>query len=169
MNEVKIKLSQVPSQYHNQMFVNLMKLRGFEDSAQAIIEDVTLSAAFPWLLTDEGHKFWQAISEGKTPKPVGVSATGETLEQVVQEAERRGFANGVNTKWGLIKDEYKPGYGIQPHELLPDGTFFYRNIKVRTKKGKWLEPIPKTSKLDEANQDAIHAMIKQIIERINPN
>lgn len=168
MNEVKIRLSQVPSQYHNQLFVNLVRFKGVNGSAEAIIEDALLSGAFPWLLTDEGHEFWKAIDEGIEPGTTVTTTTASSeLEDLVKEAEARGFANGVQTKWGRIRDEYEPGVGILPHELLPDGTFYYRNIKVRKANGKWIKPLKQKLNVDEANSDAIHAVI--IIETINPN
>jgi hypothetical protein len=170
MSKLKINLSKVPSEYQNQMFANLVKIRGVEGGLQAVVEDITLSAAFPWLLTPEGHDFWEAISEGRSP---GVTVTSTTtsseLEEVIKEAEARGFANGVQTKYGQIKDEYRPGFGIQPHELLPDGSFYYRNIKVRTKKGKWLKPLTEPSNAGEADGDAIHALIGKIIKNISKN
>jgi hypothetical protein len=168
----KIKLSQVPEVYHNQMFANLVGLRGVEGSRQAIVEDITLSAAFPWMLTPEGYDFWQAISEGGSPKvTITTKTVSSELEEVVKEAEVRGFANGVNTKWGLIRDEYKPGHGIQPHELLPDGTFFYRNIKVRKANGKWIKPLNTVSKIAKTEDDevAIHAFIEKLIKAIHSN
>jgi hypothetical protein len=142
MSKLKINLSKVPSEYQRQMFANLVSTRGVEGGLQAVVEDITLSSAFPWLLSPEGHDFWEAISEGRSPDVTVTSTTvSSELEEVVKEAEARGFANGVQTKYGQIKDKYKPGSGIQPHELLPDGSFYYRNIKVRSAKGKWTKPL----------------------------
>jgi hypothetical protein len=42
---------------------------------------------------------------------------------MTEEAERRGFAIGVHTKHGEIVKGYA-------NELLPNGDFFYSNIKV---------------------------------------
>jgi hypothetical protein len=175
MSKLKIRLSQVPSQYQNQMFANLVAIRGIEGSKQAIVEDITLSAAFPWLLTPEGHDFWETISEGGSPNVTVTSKTvSSELEELVKEAEARGFANGVSTKWGVIRDEFKPGYGIQPHELLPDGAFYYRNIKVRKANGKWIKSNeqPKKGYKTSVNgevPDAIHELISGIISKLGRN
>lgn len=168
----KIKLSQVPEVYHNQMFNNMLALRGVEGARQAIVENITLSAAFPWMMTPEGHEFWEKISEGGSPKTTVTTRTvSSELEEVVKEAETRGFANGVNTKWGLIKDEYEPGSGIQPHELLPDGTFYYRNIKVRKANGKWIKPLsgPTETISKVGDEAAIHAFIERLVKTISSN
>jgi hypothetical protein len=176
MSELKIRLSQVPSRYHSQMFNNLIARRGIEGSRGAIVDDITLSQAFPWLFTPEGHEFWQAISEGGSPGVTVTSTTASSeLEELVKEAESRGFANGVSTKWGVIKDEFEPGYGIQPHELLPDGTFYYRNIKVRNAKGKWIKPSEQPKKgykvITGGDQlpDAIHELISGIMSKLGRN
>ena len=175
MSKLKINLSKVPSEYQKQMFANLVNVRGVEGGLQAVVEDITLSSAFPWVLSPEGHDFWEAISEGKSPDVTVTSTTvSSELEEVIKEAEQRGFASGVNTKWGLIRDEYKPGYGIQPHELLPDGSFYYRNIKVRKANGKWIKPLSGPTEPINVfgtpeDRDAIHAIVKKIIESINPN
>jgi hypothetical protein len=172
MSKLKINLSKVPSEYQKQMFANLVNVRGVEGGLQAVVEDITLSSAFPWVLSPEGHDFWEAISEGKSPDVTVTSTTvSSELEEVIKEAEQRGFANGVNTKWGQIKDEYKPGYGIQPHELLPDGTFFYRNIKVRRADGKWIKPLssPTETISKVGDEAAIHAFIERLVKTISSN
>lgn len=168
----KIKLSQVPSEYQKQMFANLVSTRGVERGLQVVVEDITLSSAFPWLLTPEGHEFWAKISEGGSPKTTVTTRTvSSELEEVVKEAEQRGFASGVNTKYGQIRDEYKPGYGIQPHELLPDGSFYYRNIKVRKANGKWIKPLPgPTETISKVGDEAaIHAFIERLVKTISSN
>jgi hypothetical protein len=164
----KIKLSQVPSQYHNQMFANLVNLRGVEGSKQAIEEDITLSAAFPWMLTPEGHEFWQEISEDRAPTTkVTTNSTGETIESLAKEAEQRGFAIGVDTKFGLIR----PGFD---HSLDSDSSFWYSNIRVRKANGKWIKPLGKVSKIAkttkvEDSEVAIHAFIEKLIKAIHSN
>ena len=174
MKQVKIKLSQVPSVYHNQLFANLVKFRGVEDSKKAIILDVTLSAAFPWLLTDEGHEFWEAISEGKSPSSTVTTSTSSTeLDEVVKEAEARGFAIGVQTKYGVIKERGEDGE-VFDHELTSDGLFYYRNIKVRRADGKWIKANQKPKKgydIDGGQElpAAIHELISGIISRMGKN
>lgn len=172
MSRVKIRLSQVPQVYHNQMFTNMVKIRGVENSRQALEEDITLSGAFPWLLTPEGHEFWETISEGKTPSVTVTSTTASSeLEEVIQEAEQRGFANGVGTKYGQIT-ECNPYTGeIQEHELQSDGTFYYRNIKVRKANGKWIKPLsgPTETISKVGDEAAIHAFIERLIKTISSN
>jgi hypothetical protein len=167
----KLRVAQVPKEFRNQMFANMVTIRGREGTLEACEKNITLSEAFPWLLTPEGHHFWQDISDGKTPKPVGVSAAGETLEQMVQEAERRGFANGVHTKWGQIKERFNNNSAIQEHELQDDGTFYYRNIKVRKANGKWIKPLSaaESDGGTEVDVDAIHAFLKKLVEKIHLN
>jgi hypothetical protein len=175
MSKLKIRLSQVPSQYQNQMFANLVAIRGIEGSKQVIVEDITLSAAFPWLLTPEGHDFWETISEGGSPNVTVTSKTvSSELEELVKEAEARGFATGVSTKWGVIKDRYNNASEIQPHDLQPDGTFYYRNIKVRKANGKWIKPNEQPKKGYDISgggemPDAIHELISGIISKIRQN
>lgn len=164
MSALKLRLSQVPSEYHNQMFKNLVDVRGVKGAGDAVLEDITLSQAFPWLLTPEGHCFWETISEGETPSVKSVSKpTRSELEELVEEAERRGFGNGVNTKWGVIRERESSGYPIQEHELCDDGSFYYRNIKVRNKKGKWIKQL--SAPVAENNLEAaIHALLSKLRE-----
>lgn len=167
----KLRVAQVPKEFRNQMFANMVAIRGKEATLEVCKNNITLSEAFPWLLTPEGHKFWEDISNGKTPKIVTVSASGETLEQLVQEAERRGFANGVETKYGTIKELSHITGEIQEHELQEDGTFYYRNILVRKANGKWRKPLSasKSNSETEVDVDAIHAFLKKLVEKIHLN
>lgn len=164
----KIKLSQVPQVYHNQMFTNMVKIRGVEGTRQALEEDITLSAAFPWLITPEGHEFWEAISEDRAPTTkVTTNSTGKTVESLAKEAEQRGFAIGVDTKFGLIR----PGFD---HSLDSDSSFWYSNIRVRKANGKWIKPLGKVSKIAkttkvEDSEVAIHAFLKELVSRIHSN
>ena len=58
---------------------------------------------------------------------------------MVKEAEDRGFAEGVSTKFGIIRSRKTPTSKPLEHELLDNGDFFYYNIKV-FKNGKWIKP-----------------------------
>ena len=175
MSRVKIRLSQVPAVYHNQMFTNMVKIRGVENTRESLEEDITLSAAFPWVLSPEGHEFWEAISEDRAPTTtvtattkVTTNSTGETIESLAKEAEQRGFAIGVDTKFGLIR----PGF---EHELSKtDSSFWYSNIRVRKANGKWIKPLGKVSKIAkttkvEDSEVAIHAFLKELVSRIQSN
>jgi len=60
---------------------------------------------------------------------------------------------------GIIRNRRTPSSPILDHELQDDGTFYYRNIKVRNSKGKWIKPNvdvkPEYGNAAE-NSDAIH-------------
>lgn len=157
MSASKLRLSQVPREYQEKMFYNLIKHRGVKAAEQLIVEDATLSCSFQWCNSKEGYKFWQAINNGYNP-PMDVTMTSE-LESVVAEAESRGFKVGVQTKYGCICDT------TIAHELLPDGSFFYRNIQVRNSKGKWIKPNVTTSNKPDNKSDflAIHALLTEIL------
>jgi hypothetical protein len=58
----QLRISQTPPEHWNKVFGNLMKFRGPIKSAQCVIDDVLLSEAFPWILTDEGHFFWMMVN-----------------------------------------------------------------------------------------------------------
>jgi hypothetical protein len=130
---MSIKLSQVPLEHQELLFENLIRFRGVNKSGELILENAFLSAAFPWVMSEQGHKFWQDIDDEVQ------SVKKETVEDLVAEAESRGFKEGVWTKFGLIN-------GGMEHELCNDNSFYYRNIKVRTSEGKWCKPNVKPKK-----------------------
>lgn len=132
---MSIKLSSVPKEHHTELFETLVEFRGMVDSRTVLVDDVTLKEAFPWALSKRGHYFWEAIDNGLQPTVTTTTTTTtiETVDDLVAEAESRGFKVGVWTKFGRIDD------GID-HELCDSGSFYYRNIKVRNRKGKWLKP-----------------------------
>ena len=133
---MSIKLSETPREHYTKLFENLLHFRGVEGSKLILKADVPLFAAFPWALSKEGNEFWEDIdNSGK----VVTTTKSETLEEVVAEAEARGFNIGIWTKFGRIVSG-------EDHELQSDGSFFYRNIMVRTKKGKWCKPNVKPKK-----------------------
>ena len=175
---MSIKLSETPEEHYTKLFENLLQFRGVEGSKLILQMDLPLKAAFPWLLSKEGHKFWEDIDDGITGVN-GVTTTtttkSEILEELVAEAEARGFKIGVWTKFGKIDG------GID-HELQDDGSFYYRNVMVRNKKGKWCKPNVKPKKgswyntpntLPDENNDvpsdrevasAIHGVLKRMFE-----
>jgi hypothetical protein len=133
---MSIKLSETPQEHYTKLFENLLHFRGVEGSKRLLIDDDFLKAAFPWVLSKEGHEFWETIDNGGK---VITTTKSETVEEVVAEAESRGFNIGVWTKFGQIVSG-------EDHELQSDGSFYYRNVMVRTKKGKWCKPNVKPKK-----------------------
>jgi hypothetical protein len=179
---MSIKLSETPQEHYTKLFENLLQFRGVEGSKKILVDDESLKAAFPWCLSKEGHEFWETIDDSGNSITT-TTTTANELDELVKEAESRGFKIGVWTKFGKI------GSGID-HELCDDGSFYYRNIKVRTKKGKWCKPgvmpkqggfydrpniIPKKpltkSQEDVDNEDevmsAIHATLKRMFETMH--
>jgi len=165
-----IRINQVPMKYWSLLADNLLIFRPGELGVDAARRNVTLSEAFPWSLTEQGHDFWYKINNEEDPESnTSSTVNGEKIEDVVTEAESRGFADGVNTKYGLIKDEHINGQGVLPHELCSDGSFYYRNIKVRNSKGKWIKPIPITVQEIELSEQrvAIHKFFESIGIRLS--
>lgn len=79
-----ILLSEVPTEHLEKVFENLVKFRGVEGSIHAVANNIELAAAFPWMLTDEGHKFWQRINDGvEDPEEAEVSAIHSELERLL--------------------------------------------------------------------------------------
>ena len=58
-----LRLKDVPQKHWTKMFANLVKFRGVENSRELLTDNITLLAAFPWILTDEGNDFWRDINE----------------------------------------------------------------------------------------------------------
>lgn len=79
-----ILLSDVPTQHLEKVFENLIKFRGVEGSIHAVANNIELAAAFPWMLTDEGHKFWQQINDGvEEPEDTETSAIHSELQRLL--------------------------------------------------------------------------------------
>lgn len=169
----------MPEEYYNDFFEEIVSVRGVALAREFIKRDGTLAEAFPWALSSKGHSFWQRVEDetrenyryenGITPtsKP---SKSSESLDDLVKEAESRGFAEGVSTKWGIIRNRRTPSSPILDHELQDDGTFYYRNIKVRNSKGKWIKPNvdvkPEYGNAAE-NSDAIHGKLEALIQMLS--
>ena len=157
-----LRLAQVPDEHLNKLFANLVKQRGVESSKILIKENALLAAAFPWCFSDEGHQFWQAIEDGKNPTANPKQGMIDRVESLAAEAEARGFAVGVSTKFGEIRERNQYGE-IYEHELCDDGSFYYRNIRVLSAKGKWRKPGKKEQRGQLADASAIHAMLDEIL------
>ena len=157
-------MAQVPSEHHTKLFTNLVKLRGVESSKQLIAENALLSAAFPWCFSNEGHVFWQTIEDGGNPTANPNQGMTDQVQSLAAEAEARGFAVGVSTKFGVITERNQYGE-VYEHELCDDGSFFYRNIRVLSAKGKWCKPGKKENPEHEkqfTDTRAIHALLDEI-------
>jgi hypothetical protein len=156
-----LRLAQVPKEHHTALFTNLVKLRGVESARQLVEENALLAVLFPWVFSNEGHNFWQAIEDGKNPTTNPKQGMTDQVQSLVAEAEARGFAIGVSTKFGLIRERGRDG-SVFEHELCDDGSFFYYNIRVLSAKGKWRKPNKKekSSKLPVAS--AIHALLDEV-------
>ena len=177
---MSIKLSETPQEHYTKLFENLLHFRGVEGSKLVLKVDVPLKAAFPWVLSKEGHEFWEDIDNGitgtngtTTTTTTTTTTKSETVEELTAEAEAKGFKIGVWTKFGKIDG------GID-HELQDDGSFYYRNIKVRSPKGKWCKPNVKPKKgtwydmpniLPDENNDVtsdreVASAIHEVLERL---
>lgn len=161
-----IKISQVPNEHKEKVVKNMMQQRSLLDVLRCVEEDTPLSMAFGWRDSPEGQRFWDDIDEQvSTKKSSSSSATKNDLDVYTEEAERRGFAVGVVTKYGEIVKGF-------PNELLPDGDFFYSNIKV-FKQGKWIKPLHKVTETKVSDEmpemAAIHALFSDLISTIRRN
>ena len=85
----------------------------------------------------------------------GATIDTDDLLDAIREAQSRGFKIGVFTEFGQVVSTSKEGELFQ-HELLPCGTFYYKNIKVRNSEGKWIKPISekKYLKLQESKSNS---------------
>lgn len=146
----KTKVSYIPDEYHNDFFKELVDTRGIPLATEFIHRNGTLAEAFPWALSAKGHEFWQRVEEETIKNynqmrgiktTVSKSKVTDTtpLDVMVKEAEDRGFAEGVSTKFGIIRSRRTRSSDPIDHELLDNGDFFYYNIKV-FKNGKWIKP-----------------------------
>ena len=158
-----LRLADVPREHRDKLFANLVKHRGVEVSKHLVNTNALLSASFPWDLTDEGHLFWKTINDGGNPVDSQRTSSNQ-LQSLITEAESRGFADGVSTKFGLIRKCRKDGT-VYEHELCDDGSFFYHNIRVLSAKGKWCKPNEKENPKHRGQSDefsAIHALLEEV-------
>jgi hypothetical protein len=156
-----LRLAQVPKEHHRALFVNLVEQRGVEVARKLVEENALLSASFPWLFSNEGHVFWQAIDDGENPTANPKQGMIDQVQSLAAEAEARGFAIGVETKFGVIRERGHDGE-IYEHELCSDGSFFYRNIRVLSAEGKWCKPNKKPKKSKAPDASAIHTLLDEI-------
>lgn len=163
-----IRISQVPTEYREQLVKNLVQQRGPIGAVRCVEEDTPLAMAFGWDASPEGRQFWDDVDEQRNAEEEKVKLT-----EFIAEAERRGFANGVNTKHGVIHDK-RPGTSeYQEHELLEhegEYHFFYHNIKVFNS-GKWIKPLkPQPATSDEMPEmAAIHALFSDLLRDLRRN
>lgn len=156
-----LRLAQVPKEHHIALFTNLVEKRGVDAARELVKENALLAAAFPWCFSNEGHNFWQAIEDGENPTVNPKQGMIDQVQSLAAEAEARGFAVGVSTKFGEIRERNQYGE-IYSHELCDDGSFFYRNIRVLSAKGKWCKPGKKEQRGQLADASAIHALLDEI-------
>lgn len=158
-----IRLSEVPKEHWEKVFLNVVRQRGVEDATRRINEDYPLAMAFSWRESPEGQQFWDDIDEQQSSSCNTSNSRTSELKVMTEEAERRGFAIGVHTKHGEIVKGFA-------NELLPNGDFFYSNIKV-FKDGRWIKPLkPKqTTNNEMAELAAIHALFSDLISTIRRN
>jgi len=158
-----IRLSEVPKAHWEKVFLNVVRQRGVEDATRCINDDLPLSMAFSWRESPEGQQFWDDIDEQQSSSCSKSNSRTSELKVMTEEAERRGFAIGVHTRYGEIVEGHA-------HELLPNGDFFYSNIRV-FKDGEWLEPLkPKqTTNNEMAELAAIHALFSDLINGLRRN
>jgi hypothetical protein len=143
MKKSRLRLQDVPEEFRERLINNLKLFRFFETPEEAITSNVLLAEAFPWMLTEEGHKFWDSVDNG-------ARVTTDDLLDAVSEAQSRGFKAGVFTKYGQIFERSPIDGKVYRHELLPCGTLYYNNVKVRNAKGKWIKPITEEKFLQSA-------------------
>jgi hypothetical protein len=159
-----LRLAQVPDEHLNKLFANLVKHRGVEGAKQLVQANSLLSASFPWCLSNEGHYFWEQIENGENPKvTITTNTVSSELEELVKKAEAIGFAVGVETKFGIIREFNSDGTAFE-HELCDDGGFFYHNIRVLNAKGKWCKPNKKEKSGQSSDAYAIHAILDEIFK-----
>jgi hypothetical protein len=156
-----LRLAQVPQEHHTALFTNLVEKRGVDAARELIRENALLAAAFPWCFSNEGHNFWQTIDDGYNPTADPKQGMRDQVQSLTAEAEARGFAIGVSTKFGEIRERNSDGE-IYEHELCKDGSFFYYNIRVLSAKGKWCKPNKKKQQSQASDASAIHALLDEI-------
>jgi len=153
-----MKISKLTTAQKELFVEQFLKFRDQEELVKCIDMDIDLQAGFPWSESSQGHRFWMDINDGKQPTVPTTSSTVsnwcKTLD-MAKQAEDRGFSLGTWTKYGQIVTN-------EDHELLPNGDFFYRNIKV-FKNGKWIKAgeMPSQKELDK--QELHHEMFTKIL------
>lgn len=153
-----IRVSQIPEQFQNEFFAEIVKARGVEDSKELIRRDIDLMCAFQFSNTEKGHQYWEAISQGLCP----CKGKSDRLKALIKEAKQRGYKVGVMTEFGLIVKGFK-------HELLSSsGDFFFSNVKVYSSERGWAK-INNDNDEDLARSSAIHSMIEQILKGLRSN
>jgi hypothetical protein len=163
-----IRISQVPTEYREQLVKNLVEQRGPIGAVMCVEEDTLLAMAFGWDTSPEGQQFWDDVDKQRSSSCSSKSCSifvRNNLDVYTEEAERRGFAIGVMTKYGEIVQ----GYG---NELLANGDFFYSNIKV-FEQGKWLKPLHEVTETKASNEMPemadIHTLFSYLISTIRRN
>lgn len=151
---MSVKLSEVPGKYFDEVIKEMLEWRSKEGVLQSLRDDITIKQAFPWQISKRGHRFWERVNNGEDPEDSKENSMSEVL---TEEAERRGFAVGVMTKYGVIEDQHD-------NELLSNGDFFYRNIKVY-KDGEWIKAGEQPSGQVE-DEAAIHALLSALASAI---
>jgi hypothetical protein len=130
-----LKLQEIPEEFRVRLVRNIEAFRR-EPWQNLLRANIYLCEAFPWMLTEEGHEFWLKVASGEV-------IDKDLLLDAISEAKSRGFKDGGWTEHGkILKESPFDGEKFE-HELLFDGTFYFRNIKVRDDKGNWISPTGK--------------------------
>lgn len=156
-----LRLQSVPEEFKERLVHNLKTLRPFEDWKECFDRNILLSEAFPWPFSEEGWEFWHKVDNG-------ARIDKNDLLDAIIEAKSRGFDDGVYTKFGRVMQSNPETGRTFDHEILLDGTFYFRNIKVRNEKGKWIKPISekKYRKLVEKQQEPDVAEFEKILKNL---
>jgi hypothetical protein len=150
-----MKISKLTTAQKELFVEQFLKFRDQQELVKCIDMDIDLKAGFPWSESSQGHKFWMDIDDGKQPSTSStVSNWCKTLD-MAKQAEDRGFSMGVWTKYGQIVSD-------EDHELLPNGDFYYRNIKV-FKNGQWIKAGEMPSQEDIDRHDLHREMFTEIL------
>jgi hypothetical protein len=151
-----MKISKLTTAQKELFVEQFLKFRDEETLVKCIDMDIDLKAGFPWSESSQGHKFWMDIDDGKQPTvPTPASNNCCKVLEMTKEAERRGFSLGTWTKYGQIVTN-------EDHELLPNGDFYYRNIKV-FKNGQWIKAGEMPSQEELERQRLNHKMFTEIL------
>lgn len=161
MKGLKTKLSDVPREYWGEVFEELVAQRGVEVSKLIVQKDIPLSMAFGWMHSKRGHTFWELISEGRESE---IPKYLKSVKKFEKEAEKRGFAVGVNTDYGVVTDGNNSEWN-EEHD-----TFFYHNIKAYHK-GVWTNVLPTTTVASAITgggneEENLNEEINQLIEAL---
>jgi hypothetical protein len=125
-----LRLQEIPTEFVVRVVRNIEMFRP-EPWEDLVIANIHLCEAFPWLLTEEGHEFWFKVASGEV-------IDKDALLDAISEAKSRGLKDGCWTEHGqVLKENPITGEKFE-HELLFDGTFYFRNIKARDEEGNWV-------------------------------